>query len=200
MIKPLPYKKIVQDLWDGELSIAYFLVKEVGYWVLDYRYNYYLDHEIDAKLLLDMGKIDIVNYNKAMKESRGGVIKLTKETVCQYLQSEECLILPTKTMAEIFLYDINNKSIVDLYKSFNKELNNELYSLVQILNSRLPRYYIDFDKKLYRHLDFNYSPESYTGSDWDSKQGDFGDKIPDKDAFWFYKNINLWKILNLHST
>lgn len=67
MIDLSQYEKITQYLWNGYLSIAYFLFGRMGYWVLDYRYKNYLNHEMDARLLLSKGKIYLEIYNTGLR-------------------------------------------------------------------------------------------------------------------------------------
>lgn len=60
---------------------------------------------------------------------------------------------------------------------------------------RLPKFYINFDKKIYRHTDWYRSHEASVPSNWNAQaNSDFGLLVPDKEQYWLINGMNFWKL------
>ena len=194
--------KVIEDLWLNEKSIAYFVCNNKSYWVLDYKYHYQLNQEIEAQALLDKGQITLELFNNGLKQSRGGISKLNKSNFSQYLALEETVVLEKSDLKDMIIYDFSSevlKSIylnIECYLSFGGKITDDFFYKVNKIKSRLPRYYINFDRKLYLHTDYDLSPESSVSYDkWVATDSDFGYYIPDNDTFWILENKNFWKAM-----
>ena len=91
-------EQVLEDLWLNEKSVAYFVCNNMSYWVLDYKYHYQLDEEIEAKALLDKGYITLETFYSGLKNSRGGISKLTKENFAKYSELDETIVLSTSNL------------------------------------------------------------------------------------------------------
>jgi hypothetical protein len=197
-------EKIIEDLWLNEKSIAYFICNNTSYWVLDYKYHYQLDEEIEAKALLDTGHITLDVFNNGLKNSRGGISKLNKDNFDQYLSLEETIILKQSDLNEIIRHNFSSKNLSYIYSnierhlSFDNAIEDNIFYEINKIKSRLPKYYINFDRQIYLHTDYDFSPESSVSYDnWLATDGDFSYYILDKDVYWILEDQNFWKAIYL---
>lgn len=197
-------EKVIEDLWLNEKSIAYFVCNGISYWILDCKYHYQLDEEIEAKALLDKGYITLELFNNGLKNSRGGISKLNKKNFNQYLALEETIILEKSDLNEIIRHDFSSKNLNYIYSkleyglSYNNVIEDDLFHDINKIKSRLPRYYINFDRQIYLHTDYDSSPESSVSYDnWLATNGDFSYYISDRDVYWILDKQNFWKAMYL---
>ncbi len=197
-------EQVLEDLWLNEKSVAYFVCNNTSYWVLDYKYHYQLDEEVEAKALLDKGHITLETFYSGLKNSRGGISKLNKENFAKYLELDETIVLITSNLEQIIFHGLSQESLDKLYSSIEYHLSNghepedNFLDAINQIKSRLPRYYINFDRQIYLHTDHDYSPESsvsYKG--WVASVGDFSYYIPDSKNYWISNEKNFWKTMYL---
>lgn len=63
------------------------------------------------------------------------------------------------------------------------------------LRMRLPRFYINFDKKIYRHTDWDRGNEKFVPAGWNAQaNNDFGLLIPDDQRYWLIDGMSFWKL------
>lgn len=197
-------EEIIEDLWLNERAIAYFVCNNKSYWVLDYKYNYQLNQEIEAKALLDKGFITLEVFKNGLKTSRGGISKLNRDNFYQYLALKDTISLERSDLNEIMHHSFSSKHLNYIYSNLeynlsqNNEIEDNIFYEINKIKSRLPRYYINFDRRIYLHTDYDLSPESSVSQDsWIAKDGDFSYYISDKDVYWILENQNFWKAMYL---
>ena len=191
---------LLEDLWLNEKSFAYFFVNGKGHWVIDHKYNYHLDLEIQARQLLDFNRIDLATFERGMRESRGGLSKLTKDNVNQYLSQKETKIFTLEQSKEILFTAVDNKELNNIYDLMERSIESgskvgqDSFNWIELIKSRLPKYYINFDRNIFYHVDWDYNPEKFVGNDnWISKPFDFSLYIRTSDNYWIHHNNNFWK-------
>lgn len=182
-------KAIFEDLWSGEKSICFFVHKAKCYWVLDHKYNFSLDAEKDYLGYLNKGHITQGQYAQACKEFRGGLLKLKSENFLQYLSCVGEGVLVREDFEGVFDMDGDCNagkllSRIENYYLSGVELNVDEFSFAGRLASRLPMFYVNFDRKIYMHMDFGRSHEDLAYPDWFSKCSDFNFLIPDVERYW----------------
>ena len=194
--------KLIEELWDNKRSIAYFINKSSSYWVLDFTSHYRLDIEYEAKALLKKGHITSEIFNRGLKTARGGIPQLNGDTFEDYLALEETIILKTTDLNEILCYGFSKQKLESIYTCLERylsqdgDIDDEFFYEVNRIRSRLPRYYINFDRKFYLHTDYDLCPEgAVTYDNWVATEGDFSYRIPDKDTYWILENKNFWKTM-----
>lgn len=197
-------KQVLEDLWLNEKSVAYFVCDNVSYWVLDYKYHYQLDEEVEAKALLDKGYITLETFYSGLKNSRGGISKLKKENFAKYLELGETIVLSTANLKQIIFHGFSKERLNELYSSIEYylssgyELEGDLLDAINQIKSRLPRYYINFDRQIYLHTDYDYSPESSVSyKEWVASVSDFSYYIPDSKNYWILNEKNFWKAMHI---
>lgn len=189
---------ILDDLWSGEKAIALFVHTGRCYWLVDHKYNFTLDAEKSYRTYLQKGHITIDQYESACREFRGGVLRLTKETFGQYLdssgesrESSEALgaLLERATPFDMgFLI-----SAVERYYLTGDPVGDDLFRAANLAACMLPSFYVNFDRKIFMHLDVGRSHEDFAYADWYAKSGDFLFLIPDAERYWL-SHGDVWKL------
>lgn len=188
---------LLDDLWGGEKSICCFVFFGQCFWVLDEKYNFSLDAEKDYRAYLNKGHITQEQYELACKEFRGGVLKLAADNFSQYIGDEKRHLLTRDNLAELFCWgglgDNTQYDRLEAHYLTGIELDLDDVRFVNALASRLPKFYVNFDRKIYMHMDFGRFHEELAYSDWMAKCADFGFLIPDKEKYWVLGGKDYWK-------
>lgn len=194
---------ICDSLWNGELNICLFVLAGTNFWVIDDKVNFSLDAEKDYKAYLDKGDINKDQYEAACKEFRGGVLRLNFDNFETYLANSSAEIV-SRDEIEKFFFDLigcNDEFLDELeshYMSGN-EISSEHIRSINRISSSLPSFYINFDRKIYMHMDGARLHEELAYSDWFAKNGDFSFLIQDSQRYWLRKSRDYWKVKFLFS-
>ncbi|MEA9886743.1 hypothetical protein VDG05_20890 [Xanthomonas campestris pv. raphani] len=190
--------EVCEKLWDGTLSICFFVSDGQCVWVLDGKENFSLDGEKDYKAYLSRGYITNDQYEAACRDFRGGALKLNSSNFHQYLNNSSAKIVPMEELREFFLSSCIETDIildkVEGYYLFGDEISPEICLKINHLASKLPNFYINFDRRIYMHLDGVRLHEDLAYGDWSSKNGDFSFLIPDNQRYWMKNSRDYWKI------
>jgi len=192
------YQSLLKDLFDGEKAIAVFVVKGKHHYVFDTKDHYCIDVRPEYKLYIDKGIMDASLYNEAIRQFRGGVAILNEGNFHEYIIRNKVNVYTVEEMKGFFLLDRCPKDLIDFYNYIEEFLS---LSKTPVLDEwdqwrmRLPKFYINFDKKIYRHTDWDRSHETSVPSGWNAQaNSDFGLLIPDKEQYWLVNGMNFWKL------
>lgn len=187
------------DLWNGEKSICFFVHSGRFFWVVDYKYNFCLDGEVDYLAYLEKGHISKTQFIDACRGFRGGILKLSKDNFSEYLELKSTTILNDRTLKDIF----NAPSLVTNNILLNKaenlfmsgiRLSSEGFNEINKVAVKLPQFYINFDRNMYFHMDIERFHEDSAYKDWNAKYLDFSYLIPDEQRYWIQENRDFWKL------
>lgn len=188
---------LFNELWDGEKSICFFVHLGRCFWVLDSKYNFCLDAEKDYRAYLDKGHITKEQYILACREFRGGVLKLTADNFPQYINGEGRQVLSQESLKDILVWGLDvDGSLherVESYYLSGVELNVNDFRDANAIASRLPMFYVNFDRKIYMHMDYGRVHEDLAYPDWFARCADFGFLIPDRERYWVLEFKDYWK-------
>jgi hypothetical protein len=210
--------EISKDLRESILSrdrcICFVVYDEYSEWVIDFVDNFTLDQQknIDAlcneeryRKFLPKG-LSIEQWGKKLRdEFRGGIVTLTKEAFLRYRNHETAKITTTEMLhREFFLEDIGQYSELSesMQKeiSFNAPMREDLVQLRVQLFSKLPKFYINYDRKIFMHMVRGRFYESAVLDGWWAAEGDFEHMIPTSHRYWV-RNIreDFWSITNFRN-
>lgn len=190
---------LLEDLLSGEKSVCLFVFLGRCFWVLDERYNFCLDAEKDYRAYLDKGHITQEQFVLACKEFRGGVLKLTVDNFPQYLKSKVDRVFSSEVLAGLVFGDNASEHFkllekIERYYLTGENLSVIDFELVSAISARLPKFYIDFDRKIYMHMDFGRFHEELSYPGWVSQCAGFNFLVPDKEKYWFFGGNDYWKL------
>ncbi|MDT3723243.1 hypothetical protein [Pseudomonas oryzihabitans] len=191
------WQLLVDDLWSGEKSICFFVHSGECFWVVDDKFNFSLDAEKDYRAYLDKGHITQEQYASACMSFRGGVLKLTAESFLKYLKAEGRQVLSPQDLKNMFVYgaDLNEclHGKIEGYYLSGADLSPADFGEANALASRLPVFYVNFDRKIYMHMDYGRAHEDLVYSDWFAKFSDFCHLVPDGQRYWVLRGMDCWK-------
>lgn len=188
---------LVDDLWNGERSVCLFVHKGRCYWVADNKSSFLLDGEREYKGYLEKGYISRAQYNSACSEFRGGALKLTADNFMRYLLVGEPEVLSRREFEDVLLFGLDSIDVlyrkVENYYLSGVELEAFDARIASSLVSRLPMFYVNFDRRIYIHMDYGRMHEDSAYSGWSSGSSDFCYLIPSSERYWFLNGMDFWK-------
>ncbi|MDH1300253.1 hypothetical protein [Achromobacter sp. GD03932] len=197
------WESTATELWMGDKGIAFFVHSGMFYWVFDEKFNFSLDAEREYRAYLDKGHINRKQYDAACLSFRGGILKLTADNFLDYLYSGEEKILSSQELKEVLGHglDLDGElhQSIEKYYLFGGDLSKDGFSGANIIASRLPKFYVNFDRKIYIHMDFGRAHEDLVYADWFAGCEDFCYLIPDRERYWFLHGSDYWKLRFLQS-
>lgn len=187
-------QSVFDDLWNGEKSVCFFVHLGRCFWVVDEKYNFCLDAEKDYRAYLEGGDITQEQYDLACKEFRGGILRMTADNFPQYLQSSNEKILSSFELENFIGVDGDIFKKVEAYYLTGEVLSMADFKHANVISSRFPKFYINFDRKIYMHLDYGRAHEDLAYSDWTAECADFSFLIPDNERYWVKAGNDYWKL------
>ncbi|MDU8359239.1 hypothetical protein [Pseudomonas syringae group sp. J309-1] len=184
---------VFDDLWNGERSVCFFVHSGKCYWVIDEKYNFSLDAEKDYRAYLEDGDITLEQYEQSCKSFRGGIIKMTAENFPQYLASSSEKTLSSSDLEDFIGADNEIFKRVEHYFLTGEGLTPNLFKQVNVIHSTFPRFYINFDRKIFMHMDDVRDHESLAYPDWTAECFDFSFLIPARERYWIVAGNDYWK-------
>jgi hypothetical protein len=187
-------KSILEDLWSGEKSVCFFVHSGKCYWIVDEKYNFTLDAEKDYRAYLEDGDITQEQYEQSCKSFRGGILKMTAGNFPQYLDCSREKILSSSDLKNFIGVDHEVFEKVEHYFLTGEGLTPHLFKRVNVIHSRLPRFYINFDRKIFMHMDDVRVHEGLAYPDWVAQCFDFSFLIPARERYWVVAGNDYWKL------
>lgn len=192
------YQNLLDAIFNGGKDIAIFVVDGIHYYVIDNKDNYCIDVRNEYKAYISKGWMKESLYDEAVNSFRNGVPVLSKDTFKDYITRNDVAVYTVDWMRSFFTLGRDNDRLVIFYDYIERFLSTLTEPVSVEWDSwrmRLPRFYINFDKKIYRHTDWDRSHETSVPSDWSAQaNSDFGLLVPDKEQYWLINGMNFWKL------
>lgn len=191
------YKFLTKELWSGERSICFFVHSGKSYWVVDQKFNFTLDAEKDYRAYRDKGHITTAQYELACSSFRDGILKMTADNFLDYVMAAGRKVLSSQALKEVFKVglglDAHLHEAVEKYYLVGGDLDEKDVSFVRSAASRLPMFYINFDRDIFMHMDHGRAHEDLAYANWTAKCADFCYLIPDRERYWVSGSADFWK-------
>jgi len=137
-------------------------------------------------------------YDDVVNAFRSGVPLLTNETYSDYINRNNVIIRSSDWVKSFFVFNRRNDEFAGFYdyiERFLSNLNEPVSDKWDSWRMRLPKFYINFDKKIFRHTDWDRNHESSVPSGWETQaNNNFGLLVPDKEQYWLIDGMNFWKL------
>jgi len=192
------YQNLLEEIFNSDKDIAIFVVDGVHHFLVDNKDNFCIDVKPEYKAYIAKGWMKESLYNEAVSSFRNGVSVLSKDSFKDYITRNDVAIYTVDWMKSFFISGRNNRQLVSFYDYVERFLSTSTDPVSVEWDSwrmRLPKFYINFDKKIYRHTDWDRSHEASVPSDWNAQaNSDFGLLVPDKEQYWLINGMNFWKL------
>ncbi|MFJ1518660.1 hypothetical protein ACG59Z_01980 [Acinetobacter sp. ABJ_C1_1] len=194
------YEFLLNSIFEDSCEIAIIVSKGKHYFIVDDKENFVIDIKPFYDSYLEKGILDENSYSFALKEFRGGASILNNETLPLYLSSlPEMNIKTLDWMKNFFKYKTNMDELEKLYiymedylMSGEGDIKNELWA---VMESRLPKFYLNLDRNLFFHTDWQREFENQLPDNWKGKaSSQFWSLIPDRYQYWIINGMNFWKL------
>lgn len=185
---------IFDELWSGDKNICFFVCEGKSFWIVDEKYNFTLDAEKDYRAYLNAGSITLEQYELACKEFRGGILKMTADNFPQYLHDSNGRILSSHDLRDFIGADADFFESVERYYLTGEGLTPDMYKRANVIGSRLPSFYINFDRKIFMHMDDVRVHEDQVEPGWTAANADFSFLIPTSERYWVVAGYDYWKL------
>ena len=195
---------IDQDLRDKILEhsecIGFFVYLENYLWIIDWEAHFNLDQKKNFDAHLKRGDFKKDKYENALLSYRGGIPTLLSDRFPKYRDSQSAKVVNTKMLREEFFrgdqgqYSVLESSMQEEL-SFNKPMADNLVDLRCQLFSKLPKFYVNFDRKIFMHMVKGRTYEAVIPDGWWGAECDFEHMIPTYHRYWVRScNEDYWAI------
>lgn len=207
--------EIDSDLREKILSraerIGFFVFRGEYIWIIDWDEHFNLNHmkNIDAlcqdeKLMrhLPAGKTVDTYRAEVIQRYRSGIPTLTAELFPKYRDGETAKVVTTDMLRREFFFEDSGQYAdlsqqVEAELSFNTPMREELVRLRMRLFLKLPKFYINYDRKIFMHMVRDRFYEKVILEGWWGVEGDFEHLIPTSHRYWVRStDEDFWAITN----
>lgn len=187
-----------ERILSGEERVGLFVFGGKYLWIIDWSEHFNLNHmkNIDALCqdenlmrYLPAGKSVETYRMEVIQRYRGSLPTLTADLFPRYRDSESAKVATTDMLRREFFHE-DTGLYAELSKqmeaelSFNAPMEEELVQLRMRLFSKLPKFYINYDRKIFMHMVHGRSYESAALDGWWAAEGDFEHMIPTSQRYW----------------
>lgn len=192
------HQDLLESIFNGEKDIAIFVVNGKHYYVIDSKDNFCIDVRAEYKLYISKGWLKESLYDQAVNSFRKGISVLKKTNFKEYISKNNIPIYTSDWMRTFFISGRDEEELCHFYNYIEHFLSSSTDPVSATWDSwrmRLPKFYVNFDKKIYRHTDWDRNHEELVPSDWSAQaNNNFGLLVPDKDQYWIINGMNFWKL------
>lgn len=189
-----------KEIFEGYKSIALFVLGGQHYYVIDDKANYCIDVRPDYLSYIESGRLKPEDYEEALGLFRGGISILNGDNFHRYIDSTDAEVKDFAMLQEFFSSGFALGDSEGFYQDMEQFLSygGEVdWRKWNFLRMKLPSFYINFDRGIYRHTDHGRLHEELAlpKKNWDARFGsDFGLLIPDGLQYWVIDSMNFWKL------
>lgn len=184
--------------------IGFFVHFDSYYWIIDWEAHFNIDQKknYDAALRHKYYPMSRDEYNKYIKEFREGMPTLTSELFPRYRDGQSAKVVSKELLHEEFFEEDEGQYAklamhMESELSFNHPMPEPLVDLRSRLFSKLPKFYVNFDRKIFMHMVRGRSYEAVVPDGWWGAECDFEHMIPTSHRYWNRSmNEDFWAVTN----
>ncbi len=197
----------------GNYFIAFFVHRRKLYWIIDWSEHFNLNQLENINAICSATgdssykpkELTVDEWRQQMIDDyRGGIPTLTENLFPVYRDGEDAHVVTTETLRNYFW-----STDIEIYKKLSKEMENfaslgarpnlNLYDEIDDLNSRLPKFYINYDRRIFIHKNYERAHETVALDGWFAEYGDFLHMIPTSHRYWTSEDgLDLGRGLNFN--
>lgn len=199
-------------LLQREEFVAFFVYEGSFFWIVDWDEHFNLDQmrNIDAvcsnpELMkyIPKGMTKEEYRRQAIDRYRGGIPTLTHELFPLYRDGVSAKVVSTDLLRHEFFVDDRGQYVelscaIERLSSYGENVDKDLLDLGERLFSILPKFYINFDRRIFMHMVSDRAYEGAVPDGWRGYQGDFEHMIPVSHRYWARSfEEDFWAITSL---
>lgn len=194
-----------EGLLKREECIGFFVFQGRYHWIVAWEAFFNLDQKKNFDAAIEKYKDNprlLAEYQKAQKEFRSGIATLTEDSFPAFRDGDLAKIVTTEMLrGEFFLEDHGDYSrlsaSIEQSLSFDTAASEDLIQLRMRLFSKLPKFYINYDRKIFMHMVRGRFYDKVVLDGWWGAECDFEHMIPTSHRYWV-RNIgeDFWAVTN----
>jgi hypothetical protein len=146
------FREINDHLFNGDVDIAIFVLDGRHYYIIDSKENYciYVRPEYDA--YIQNGWLKPEQLDEAINSFRGGIPLLDKSNFFEYMKITNVKCFTKSWMHNFFIHNKTKEDLCPFYsyiENFLSTSNGAVRPDWDEWRLRLPKFYINFDKKIF---------------------------------------------------
>ena len=208
----LEIRSEVRDaLLSREQCIGFVVHRGKTAWLIDWADHFTLDQQknIDAmcrderyRRFLPAGLTPQQWKEKLQREFRDGIPTLTADLFPSYRDGTSAKVVSTDLLRdEFFIEDAGQyaslSNAIEDELSFNTPMSEEFVELRLRLSSKLPKFYVNYDREIFMHMVRGRSYETVVLDGWWGAECDFEHMIPTSCRYWVRDlSEDYWAITN----
>lgn len=189
---------LLEAIFNGEKDIAIFVSNGKHEYLIDSKDNFCIDVRPEYKSYISKGWLKESLYDQAVNSFRNGIPVLKKSNLKEYITKNNVSVYTSEWMRTFFMAGRSDEELLHFYHYIELFLSSSTDPVADEWDSwrmRLPKFYINFDKKIYRHTDWDRSHEELVPTEWSAQaNNNFGLLVPDHDQYWIINGMNFWKL------
>ncbi|MFS8057150.1 hypothetical protein QD357_30780 [Rhizobium sp. BR 317] len=208
-------EQISSDLREGILKreecIGFFVHSSSYYWIIDWEAHFNLDQAKNIEAMCENPQyrrflpkgLTVDQWRvKQRQDFREGIPTLTTEVFPRYRDGTSAKVANTNLLRqEFFSEDLGQYAELSMHMensiSFDTIIPEDLIALRTRLFSKLPKFYINYDRKIFMHIVRGRQYEAVALDGWWGAQGDFEHMIPTSHRYWSRSmNEDFWAATN----
>ncbi len=197
-----------QRLLRREDCIGFFVFQGKYHWVVAWEAFFNLDQKknFDAARNAKFKPMSKEEHSDAMRDFRGGIPTLTEDLFPNYRDSELAKVVTTEMLREEFFIEDKGQysqlsTSIEQSLSFDAAANEDLIQLRMRLSSKLPKFYINYDRKIFMHMVRGRFYDKVVLDGWWGAECDFEHMIPTSYRYWMRDpHEDFWAITNFSNS
>lgn len=191
-------QELHDSLFNGDVDIAIFALDGKHYYIIDNKDNYCIDVRPEYDPYVQNGWMKPEQLDEALNSFRGGIPLLDKSNFFEYMKVADVKFFTKSWMHTFFIHNKTQEDLCSFYsykENFLSTSNETVRPEWDNWRLRLPKFYINFDKKIYQHTDWERDHENLVPSNWSSQKNNmFGMLVSDGEQYWIVDGMNFWKL------
>lgn len=193
-----------QRLIRREDCIGFFVFQGKYHWVVAWEAFFNLDQKknFDAARNAKFKPMSKEEYSDAMRDFRGGLPTLTEDLFPTYRDGDLAKVVTAAMLRDEFFNEDNGQyaelsGAMEAELSFNTPMSENLTQLRTRLFSKLPKFYINYDRKIFMHMVRGRFYDKVVLDGWWGAECDFEHMIPTSHRYWVRdQREDFWAVTN----
>ena len=200
-----------KGILEREECIGFFVHSGNYYWIVDWEAHFNLDQAKNIEALCEKPQylqflpkgLSVDQWRQQQLDGfRQGIPRLTYELFAQYRDGQSAKVVNTDLLHKEFFHDDHGEfghisKLIEQYLSFGTPMPEEMITLRAKLFSKLPKFYVNYDRKIFMHMVRGRSYDAVVLDGWWGAECDFEHMIPNSHRYWIRNTQeDFWAVTN----
>jgi hypothetical protein len=201
-----------ENILKREECVGFFVHSGEYHWIIDWEAHFNLNQVKNINAICEKPQyrrflpngLSVDEWRQQqLEEFREGIPTLTSELFPRYCAGQSAKIVSTDLLREEFFKEdaaqyAEISGSIERSLSFGTSMSEDLSFLARRLLSKLPKFYVNYDRRLFMHMVPGRAYEAVALDGWLAAEGDFEHMVPTSYRFWSSSaHEDFWAITKL---